>query len=364
VRVRLLDLGAVPYLESQTAYHALGHAMEDDSPNTISLMSPDRPYVCIGFHQELDKEIDVEYCRAQDIPVVRREVGGGAVYLDGNQLFVHFIFHREHLPRQVEELYKLFIRPLVETYRAIGIEASHRPLNDIVVGGRKIGGTGIAAIGQAMVVAGSLMFDFDTGTMARALKVSSEKMRDKIHQSLQDYMTTIRRELGEPPPQDEVKAILVGKFAETLEVDLQPGELTAKERRTVRTLNRRFSSSRWLRQKGGLPRRGVTIKAGVRVAEAEHKAPGGLIRVTARVRDGAIDDLSLSGDFTFHPGSLLRRLEAALRGRRLDFDELTAAIGEFYSSSDVQAPGVTPEDIARALLKIEDDPGHSRPAGP
>ena len=355
MRVRLLDLGAVPYLESQTIYHAMAYAMEEDSPNTISLMSPDRPYVCIGFHQELEKEIDVEYCRAQDIPILRREVGGGAVYLDGGQLFIHFVFHREHLPRQVEEIYKLFIRPAVETYRAIGIEASHRPLNDIVVGGRKIGGTGIAAIGQAMVVAGSLMFDFDTATMARALRVSSEKMRDKIYQSLQEYMTTIRRELEEPPPRDEVKATLTRKFAETLEVDLQPGELTAKERKTVRLLNRRFSSSRWLHQKGGLTRRGVTIKAGVRVAEAEHKAPGGLIRVTARLRDGAIDDLSLSGDFTFHPGALLRQLEVALRGRGLDHDELTTAIGEFYSTFEVQAPGVTPEDIAHALLKLREE---------
>ncbi len=357
MHVRLLDLGTVPYVESQTIYHAVAYASERGDPDTISLMSPDRPYVCIGFHQELDKEIDLEYCRARDIPILRREVGGGAVYLDGGQLFVHFIFHREHLPRQVEEVYKLFIRPLVETYQAIGIEASHRPLNDIVVGGRKIGGTGIAAIGRAMVVAGSLMFDFDTATMARALKVSSEKMRDKIHQSLQEYMTTIRRELSEPPPLEQVKAILMGKLAETLEVDLQPSELTAKERRTVQTLNRRFASSRWLRQKGGLVRRGVTIKAGVRVAEAEHKAPGGLIRVTVRLNGNIIDDLSLSGDFTFHPARLLPQLEAALRGRRLDYGQLTPVIGEFYSAFEVQAPGVPPEEIARALLKLAEDSG-------
>jgi len=85
MRVRLLDLGAVPYLESQTIYHAVAHAMDEGDPDTISLMTPDRPYVCIGFHQEMDKEIDLDYCRAQAIPVLRREVGGGAVYLDGGQ---------------------------------------------------------------------------------------------------------------------------------------------------------------------------------------------------------------------------------------------------------------------------------------
>ncbi len=355
MRVRLLDLGTVPYLESQTIYHAVADAMDNDSPNTISFMSPDKPYVCIGCHQELDKEIDVEHCRSHDLPILRREVGGGAVYLDGNQLFIHFIFHREHLPRQVEEVYKLFIRPMVETYRAVGIDASHRPLNDIVVGSRKIGGTGIASLGQAMVLATSLMFDFDTTAMAGALKVSSEKMRDKIHESLEEYMTTIRRELGQPPPRDDVKAILRAKLAETLDVDLEPGELTAKEKETVETLNRRFTSSRWLNQKGGLKTKGVTIKAGVRVVEAEHKAPGGLIRATARVKDGAIDDLSLSGDFTFHPAQLLEELEASLRNHRLELSDLTATVADFYASSGVQAPGVTPEDFAQALMKVSDE---------
>jgi len=357
MRVRLLDLGTVPYLESQTIYHALAHAMDESSPNTISMMSPDKPYVCIGFHQELEKEIDLEYCRARDLPVLRREVGGGAVYLDGGQVFIHFVFHRDDLPRRVEEVYKLFIRPVVETYQAIGIDASHRPLNDIVVGSRKIGGTGIASIGEAMVLAGSLMFDFNTTAMARALKVSSEKMRDKIHQSLEEYMTTIQRELGRLPPRDEVKAVFREKLAATLDVELEPGELTAKEKRTVKTLNRRFTSDRWLNQKGGLARSGVTIKAGVRVVETEHKAPGGLIRVTARVKDGSIDDLSLSGDFTFHPAPLLDELEAALRGCRLDLPDLTAAVSAFYASSGVQAPGVTPEDFAQALLKARQDAG-------
>jgi lipoate-protein ligase A len=41
----------VPHLESQTIYHAIAHAMDGSTPNTIALVSPDRPYVCIGYHQ-------------------------------------------------------------------------------------------------------------------------------------------------------------------------------------------------------------------------------------------------------------------------------------------------------------------------
>jgi lipoate-protein ligase A len=357
VQVRLLDLGTVPYLESQTIYHAVAYAMDDDTPNTIALVSPDRPYLCIGYHQELDKEIDLEYCQSRGLPVLRREVGGGAVYLDGGQLFVQFIFHRDNLPRRVEEVYKVLIAPLVETYRTLGIEAYHRPLNDILVGDRKIGGTGIAAIGQAMVVVGSLMFDFDSETMARALKVSSEKMRDKIQQSLRDYMTTMKRELGRRPSRERVKSILIGKLREALEVRLEPGRLTYRERKTVDALNRRFLSPRWLRLKGGLPsRRGILIRGGVRVAEAEHKARGGLIRVTARLREDVIEDVTLSGDFTFHPEHLLDALESTLRDRRLDAQALTATIDAFYRSHQVQSPGVSPQDLAAAVLRLGDGP--------
>jgi lipoate-protein ligase A len=352
--VRLLDLGVVPYLESQTIYHAVAHAMDGSTPNTIALVSPDRPYICIGYHQELEKEIDLEYCRSRDLPVLRREVGGGAVYLDGDQLFVQFIFHRENLPRRVKEMYKLLITPLVETYRMLGIEAYHRPLNDILVGDRKIGGTGIAALGEATVVVGSLMFDFDSETMARALRVSSEKMRDKLHQSLNDYMTTMRRELGRRPPRQRVKSILIAKLGQTLDVELEPGRLSYKETRTVDALNRRFLSPRWLALKGGRPRRGVLIRGGLRLAEAERKAPGGLIRVTARLRDDTIEDVTISGDFTFHPQHLLEALEMSLHDCRLEADALVETIDSFYRLNGVQSPGVSAQDLATALLMLRD----------
>ena len=216
---------------------------------------------------------------------------------------------------------------------------------------------GIAHVGGTMVVVGSLMFDFDTGVMARALKVPSEKMRDKVQQSLQDYMTTIRRELGELPPRDSVKETLVENLRRTLDVELWPGKLSAEEERVIEGVDRRFLSPEWLRQKGGLPGKGVKIKAGMRVVEADHKVPGGLVRVTARVHEGAIDDLSLSGDFTFYPAERLSALEGALRGATLDEVELAKRIAAFYSANGVQSPGVSPEDMARALMLVADEGG-------
>ena len=81
--MKLYDLQKVPWYESQLIYHALAKLGQE----ALVLVSPATPYVCIGFHQNAIQEVDLEYCKANAIPVFRREVGGGAVYLDGRQLF-------------------------------------------------------------------------------------------------------------------------------------------------------------------------------------------------------------------------------------------------------------------------------------
>ena len=88
----------------------------------------------------------------------------------------------------------------------------------------------------------------------------------------------------------------------------------------------------------------------MRVVEAAFKAPGGLIRVTARLRHGQIDDVAISGDFTLLPATAIAALEQALRGMRASRAALTARITEVYTKLAVQAPGVTPDDFATAIL--------------
>jgi len=83
---------------SQTVYHAVGYAMKESTPNTIIMVSPNGPYVSIGYHQDIQKEVDLDYCAQHNLPVYRREVGGGAVFLDNGQLFTQWIFHKEDLP--------------------------------------------------------------------------------------------------------------------------------------------------------------------------------------------------------------------------------------------------------------------------
>lgn len=349
--IRLLDLGTVDPLRSQTIFHAVGYAMTDGSPDTILLVSPNAPYVSIGRHQDVDREVDRGVCAELGFPVIRREVGGGAVYLDGNQLFTQWIFAADHLPATVEERFTLYCGTLVEAYQALGIGAAYRPVNDIHVNGRKIGGTGAARMDRAEVVVGSLMFDFDVLTMSRVLKVPSEKFRDKVFQTMSEYMTTMRRELGTPPPRSVVIDAYVAACSAALGRAVEPGALRDDEIELAERLDKRFASREWLEEGGGLRRPGVKIHEGVRVAEGAYKAAGGLIRCTAVVRDDVLEDVAFSGDFTARPVDVPECLAEALAGCSLIEDVIRGRVQDYYSSARPETPGVSADDWVTAILQ-------------
>ena len=84
----LYNLGTVSWLDSQLLYHALAYLGREG----LILLQPGSPYVCLGYHQDAAQEIEVDFLTEHGIPIFRREVGGGAVYLDRGQLFYQLFF--------------------------------------------------------------------------------------------------------------------------------------------------------------------------------------------------------------------------------------------------------------------------------
>ncbi len=351
MRLRVLDFGLVSAVRSQAVYHGVAETITAESDPVLTLASPDTPYVCVGIHQEVAKEVDEDFCRQAGLPVYRRHVGGGAVYLDRNQLFTHFIYPRNKAPEFAVNLYPLFIEPVVRTYRELGVDAQYRPINDIQVKGRKIGGTGAASIGEATLLVGSFMFDFDTETMARCLKVPSEKFRDKLKQTLQDYMTTMKKELPELPSREHVKARFFAHCADVLGVEVVQDKPTEAELAAIERAETMLADPDWTYLQGKkLVELGVKISAGTHLTESTWKAPGGLIRVHLLGRHGKIENLMISGDFTCLPPDGVDRLAAKLTGAPLVLEPLTESIEDATRDLGLQMPGVAGFDLATAIM--------------
>ena len=340
----LYNLGKVPWEDSQLIYHALAELGRE----SLVLISPATPYVSIGYHQDVNHEVDLDFCRDNHIPIFRREVGGGAVYLDGDQVFFQLILHRENpvIPPRKANFYQKFLQPPINVYQRIGIPAVYKPVNDVIVGSRKISGTGVAEIGDCIVFVGNLILDFNYEKMSRVLKVPDEKFRDKMHLTLRENLTTIRRELGEkdaaPWDEQSLNAIMVEEF-EKLTGPLASGEKDPALLTKMAEMASRMMTDEWLYQKGrSYSDRSVKIRSGVTLIHKMHKAAGGLIRADIETRDDRLETVSISGDFFCYPEDAIHKLESSLKGSPLS--EVRNVLEAFYDIQNIETPGIEIED--------------------
>jgi len=347
--MNLYSPGKVPWQQSQLIYHALAQMGRE----ALVLASPATPYVCIGFHQDLEQEVDLFYCRSNRIPLFRRDVGGGAVYLDDDQLFFQLVLHRNNpiIPPTKEEFYRKFLQPVINVYRRLGIKAVYKPINDVTAGNRKISGSGVGEIGPCIVFVGNLILDFNYEMMARVLKVPDEKFRDKVHKTLVDNLSTIRRELGDEAFARWDKAALNAMLAEEFAKLVGPLQLREPDEimlAKMHELRGHMLSEAWLMQKGKRSsQRDVKIRAGVHVLQKMHKAPGGLIRSLVTVQDGRFTGVSISGDFFCYPPQAIHQFESALLAKKTS--DVASVLEDFYAEGKIETPGIAPDDWLKAL---------------
>jgi len=363
---RLLKLGGIDPIETQIMYEAVATARERESvSDTIIFCWPKVPLVCIGYHQEVQREIDYDFCQKNNIPVVRRILGGGAVYLDSGQLFYQIIASEDNpkVPNTIDKLFAKLLQAPILTYQEIGIPVEYKPINDIQIQGRKISGNGVGKVAKVNILTGNLIINFNYEQMVKILKVPSEKFRDKVASSLKERVTTIFREIGNEIDKNYLMELLKKNFEKTLTIELQEDQLIEEETIILNNLRQKYLSREWLFQTSlrhsklmqksqvlSETDRMVKIATGVYICESVFKSEGGVIRATMEILDNKIRDILISGDFEFFPKERLVELEKEITGLELNETTLTNKIEQFYKIYDIQAPGTLPQDFTRAIL--------------
>ena len=277
--MELYNLGMVSWQQSQLLYHALAHLGRE----ALCICSPATPYFSIGCHQNISEEINLDFCGRNNIPVFRREVGGGGVYLDSNQVFFQIILHRRspHVSMCREAFYRKFLEPVVRACRSMGISARHGRMGDLAVEDRKIGGTGAGEIGDCVAFVGNIILDFHFDTMSRILKVPNEGFRARVRGAMEANMTTVRREIGDKAAakwdQSKIAALVVSEFKRLfgpLVLRQVDGELNGK----VEELADMMINDTWLhRNRNRVPGRMVTIRSGLQLCQESIETPVGVV---------------------------------------------------------------------------------------
>ncbi len=346
---RLLDTGPRSAAENMALNEVILAARGRNAvPNTLRFLQFTPPCTLIGYHQAVEQEIRVSYCQEHGIDINRRLTGGGGLFWGESELGweVYAAQDDPRFSRNVEVLYEQLCQGAIRGLERLGVRAAFRPKNDIEVQGRKISGTGGTSMDGAFLFQGTLLVDFDVDTMLRALRIPTEKLKDKEIDSLRERVTCLAWELDVLPPLAQIKAALAAGFSKALGVSFDPAPLTALEETRLTERLPTFQSDEWVY---GV-RRPLNQRAELR---ALYKSPGGLIRVALLVDSRArrIREAFITGDFFVYPRRAILDLEGRLKGAPADLDAVRAIVEQFFATSGVQIPGVAAGDVVRTLAE-------------
>jgi lipoate-protein ligase A len=298
----------------------------------LILTGTKQPYSCIGFAQDLKKELDLNYCEKHNIPYFRRETGGGTVYLDKNQLFYQVIVRRDNplTPRITEAFFRRFLNPVVKALDSFGISGRFVPINDLIVEDKKISGNGGGEIGECKVLIGNLLLDFDFDIMARILNVPNDDFRGRVLKSMKENLTTIKDQLGNIPKIEDLRKALVSEY-ENLLGPLTPAELNDNVLDLMRELDKKFSQEKWLFQRvPKTPGRSVKIREGVMLHHRIFSHDDWEIETNLEVSEDKIADLKIVNMRNFSASE--QEITMAMFGKIFAEKEVLNTLNELHAT--------------------------------
>lgn len=245
--LRVIDEGV--YAES--THHALDKTLIEgldagESPPTLRIWYRESPSVPFGRFQAYSDEVAVEYARDNDVDVVRRITGGGAMYTEPGSVITYSLYlPRAAVSDDIEESYAELDRWAVDALQDVGLDAAHEPLNDIVHPEGKIGGSAQLRTGDAVLHHTTMSYDLDLAEMLRVLRIGEQKVSDKAVKSAEQRVARIADHV------DHSRAAVIEALIERVRETYggHDGSLTDAELARARELvDEQFATEAWNRK--------------------------------------------------------------------------------------------------------------------
>lgn len=272
-----------------------------------------KPAVIIGRNQNTIEEVNREYVNENNIIVVRRMSGGGAVYHDlGN---VNFSFVVDYKPEDFNNIER-FAKAIVKALEKLGINAEFSGRNDITIDGKKISGNAQYITKGRILHHGTLLFDSDLTVLSKALNVKPEKILSKGVKSVKSRVTNIKEYLKDDISIPTFKEMLLKYVFEVEGSELNEYILTPEDMKNITKLrDEKYATWEW--NFGNAPEFDLV---------RSHRFDGGEIQVRMNVRDGIITDIKFFGDFMSVRD--ISEVEKQLKGQKFKNDAIKPALSK------------------------------------
>ena len=243
-----------------------------------------RPSIIVGKHQNTLAEINIDYVKENNIDVVRRLSGGGAVFHDLGNLNFTFIKNVNKEENLVD--FKKYTQPVIAVLNHLGVDAKFEGRNDIMINGRKVSGNAEHVFKRRVLHHGTLLFSSVMADLSQALKVNPLKYQDKGVKSVRSRVTNISEHLPHKMSVIEFHDKIFNFMVDS-EEDAVLYEYTPEDIKNINQLvEKKYKTWEW--NFGYSPKYNF---------EKLIRTNGGNLEIHLNVEKGIIVDLKIFGDF-------------------------------------------------------------------
>ena len=277
-----------------------------------------KPSVIFGRHQDIRREVNLDYCRKNGVETFRRKSGGGCVYADMGNLMLTYIATGDNN----QFVYHQYTTMMVGALRHLGIDASATGRNDILVDGGKVSGTAFYQMPGRAIVHGTLLYDTDMRHMSNCLTPDNEKLSSKGVRSVSQRITLLKEHTT--LTLDEIRDGLTGFLCRGT-VALQTDDLSR-----IEALERQYLSETFIMGRKNEEMSSARAKGQSQEVVRRRRMEGvGTLEARITLTNGRIDDIQWEGDF-FQTGDL-KELNRRLTGASLTRGDLLSRLPDDLS---------------------------------
>lgn len=278
-----------------------------DLKDDILILWQNEPVIVVGKNQNTFEELNLEYVDSNNIKVVRRLSGGGAVYHDLGNLNFTII---ESNSNKHKNDFSFFALPVISCLNKFGVKATFSGRNDILIDDKKFSGNAQCFYRNKLLHHGTLLFISDLTVLSKALSVKKDKFESKGIKSVSSRVTNISDYVDENISLKEFKDMLVDSIFEDKKEKVKNYILTDEDIKKINELvESKYGTWEW--NFGKSPEFNY---------DKEIRFSAGSVSIKMNVVEGIIKSFKIHGDF--FEENPVEELEKIFLNKRFDIMEI------------------------------------------